>query len=82
VLTRDGEVAGGHGWRSLTAAAAGAVAPANRRFGLDNKREGKLQGVLGHARAARVGGASGRRVELAVSTDGGCNRGLVALQRA
>jgi hypothetical protein len=32
--------------------------------------------------AARVCGASGRRVELAVSTDGGSSSGLVALQRA
>jgi hypothetical protein len=44
------------------------------RLGLDNKREGKLQGVLGHARAARVGDASGWRVEFTVAApmaDGG-----------
>jgi hypothetical protein len=32
--------------RSQAAAAAGAVAPANRRSGLDNKRLEGLQGVL------------------------------------
>jgi hypothetical protein len=46
VLTRSGERAGGHGRRSPVAAAARAVAPANRWSGLDNKRLEGLQGVL------------------------------------
>jgi hypothetical protein len=46
VLTRGGERAGGHGRRSPAAAAEGAVAPVNRRSGLDNKWLEGLQGVL------------------------------------
>jgi hypothetical protein len=82
VLTCGGIGAGGRPRRRPPAAAAGGVTPASWQLGLANKREGDLQGVLGHAEAARVSGASGRRVELAVSTDGGGNGGLVALQRA
>jgi hypothetical protein len=44
----------------------GGVTPARWRLGLDSKREGRLQGVLGHAGATRVGCASGRSGELAV----------------
>jgi hypothetical protein len=60
--------------RDCSAAATGARTPASWRLGLSNKREGKLQGVLGHAGAARVGGASGWRVEFTVAApmaDGG-----------
>jgi hypothetical protein len=55
------------------AAAAGARAPASWRLGLSNKQQGELLGILGQAGATRVGGASGRRVELAVGTTGGGN---------
>jgi hypothetical protein len=60
--------------KGCPAAAAGARTPASWRLVLSNKREGKLQGVLGHAGAARVGGASGWRVEFTVAApmaDGG-----------
>jgi hypothetical protein len=47
-------------------AAAGSSAPASWWLGLSNKRKGELLGILGQAGAKRVGGASVRRVELAV----------------
>jgi hypothetical protein len=53
-----------------TAAAAGGITPASWRLGQNNKRTGELLGTLGQAGATRVGGASGRRVELTVSTGG------------
>jgi hypothetical protein len=79
VLTRGREATGGRVRRRLAAAAAaGGVTPASWQLGPGNKRKGKLRGVLGQAGAARVGVASGRRVELAVGTTGGDNGGLVA----
>jgi hypothetical protein len=62
--------------RRPAAAADGGVAPASWWLGLDNKREGRLQGVLGHAGATRVGRASGRSGELDVHLQW---RGAVAL---
>jgi hypothetical protein len=55
VLTRGGKRASGHGRWSPVAAAAGAVAPANRRSALDNKQVSKLQRVLGKVVATLVG---------------------------
>jgi hypothetical protein len=60
--------------RDCPAAAAGAWTPASWRLGLSNKRDGKLQRVLGHAGVARVVSASGWRVEFTVAapmTDSG-----------
>jgi hypothetical protein len=62
--------------RRPVAAADGGVTPACWRLGLDNTREGRLQGVLGHAGATRVGRASGQSGELAVHLQW---RGAVAL---
>jgi hypothetical protein len=78
VLSCGGEATGGRVRRRLAAAAAGGVTPASWQLGPGNKRRGKLRGVLGQAGAARVGVASGRRVELAVGTTGGDNGGLAA----
>jgi hypothetical protein len=81
VLTRGGTSAGGRPRRRPEAAAAGGVTPPSWRLGLANKRVWDLCWYKRKA-AARVGVESGRRVEPAVSTDGGGNGGLVALQRA
>jgi hypothetical protein len=64
--------------RGCPAAAAGARTPASWRPGLSKKRPGKLLGVLRQAGATRVGGTSGRRVELGVGATGGGNGGSVA----
>jgi hypothetical protein len=64
--------------RGCPAAAAGARTPASWWPGLNNKRSGKLLGVLRQAGATRVGGTSGWRVELGVGTTGGGNGGSVA----
>jgi hypothetical protein len=66
VLTHSGERAGGHGRRSPAAAVAGAVAPANRWSGLDNKQVWKLLRVLGMVVVALVGNGKDRKMELAV----------------
>jgi hypothetical protein len=66
VLTHGGEATGGRVWRRPAMAAAGSSAPASWWLGLSNKRKGELLGILGQAGAKRVGGASVRRVELAV----------------
>jgi hypothetical protein len=47
------------------------------RLGLSNKRPRELLGILGQARATHVGGASGRKVELAMGTTSGGNGGSV-----
>jgi hypothetical protein len=63
--------------RGCSAAAAEARTPASWRLGLSNKRVGKLLGVLRQVGATRVGGTSGRRVELGVGATGGGNGGSV-----
>jgi hypothetical protein len=68
--------------KGCSAAAAGARTPASWRLGLSNKRPEELLGILGQAGATRVGGASGRRVELDVGTTGGGNGGSVPWQCA
>jgi hypothetical protein len=60
--------------KGCPAATAGARTPVSWRIGLSNKREGKLQGVLGHTEAARAGSASGWGVGFTVAApmaDGG-----------
>jgi hypothetical protein len=66
VLTHGGEATGSRVWRRPAAAAAENSAPASWWLGLSNKRKWELLGILGQAGATCVGGASGRRVELAV----------------
>jgi hypothetical protein len=68
--------------KGYLAAAAGAWTPASWRLGLSNKQPGELLGILGQARATCVGGASGRKVELAMGTTGGGNGGSVRGQCA
>jgi hypothetical protein len=58
-------VEGGARRQQQRGGAAGGI-PASWRLGLSNTRKGRLQGVLGHAGATRVGRASGRSGELAV----------------
>jgi hypothetical protein len=70
-LTHVGGTAGDRGRRAPTAAAAGGTTPASWQLGPINKRTGKLLGTLGQVGARRVGGASDRRVEFTVSTNGG-----------
>jgi hypothetical protein len=55
----------------MAAAAAGGTTPTSRQLGQINKRTGKLLGTLGAVGARRVGGASDRRVDFTVSTNGG-----------
>jgi hypothetical protein len=81
-LTCGGNGAGGRPRRRPAAAVAAGVTPTSWWLGLSNKRKGELLGILGQAGATRVGGASGRRVELAVGTTGGGNGGSVSRQCA
>jgi hypothetical protein len=67
-------------WRRPAAAAAGSFAPASRRLGMVNKRAWKLCWCKREAGVARVGVASGQRVEFTVSTTGGGNGASVSGQ--
>jgi hypothetical protein len=69
VLTHGGEVDAGRPWRRPAAVAAGSSTPANWQLGRANKRVWQLCGCKRKVGVARVGVASGRRVEFTVSTD-------------
>jgi hypothetical protein len=66
VLTCGGNRAGGQARRRPAAAAATALIPTNRRFGLDNKRGGKLWWCKRNGAVNSRGHRASRDKELAV----------------